>query len=115
MTPTERPGGHVPDENQPPPIEFRPFDGEKVVFRQDTEGGLSFSLKGELVVRVPIDVFPEVFQQLLQSPVRADEVPQSSQTPQPTPQARTSNSEDATAESKKEDGNQLHEFVGNPA
>src|SRR3954451_158467 len=118
MTPTERTeGGHTPsDENQPPPpVEFRPFEGEKVIFRKDAEGDLLFSLKGELVVRVPIDVFPEVFQQLLQSPVQADEVPRSSLTPETTPEARTSESEGAAAESKKEVGNQLHEFVGNPA
>jgi len=116
MTPTERSGGHVPsDENQPSPIEFHPLEGEKVVFRTDEQGDLLLSIKGELVVRAPVDVFPEMLQQLLKSPVRADEAPQSSQTPETPPEVGTAQSEAATEGSAAEEGNQLHEFTGNPA
>src|SRR4051794_19280159 len=124
MTNIEESEGHSPTEQPKPPIEFKPAEGEKIVFRRDEDGDLIFSLKGELVVRAPGDMFPEELQRLLKSPVSAAETPSNGLLPESTASPVTepysaadvaspppSDTKDSGA---PEQGNQLHEFVGNP-
>jgi hypothetical protein len=113
MENTEHSESHIPEhEIRRPPIEIgiTPFDDEAAIFRKTPEGGYTIFLRGEITLTIHPPELPAT-----ESPVRADEAPENSETLESPPQAPTGQSQAATEGSTEEEGNKLHEFSGNPA